>query len=278
MLQLASKILCRELEVSITIFKEKKLTMKIKVCKDPAELGAEAAKFAAKVLNKAIGEKGLARILLSTGASQFDTLKALVKEDIDWSKVEMFHLDEYVNLPKTHPASFRKYLEDRFVNLIDLKKAYFVKGEGDIEKNIKELTAEIRKNPIDLGLIGIGENAHIAFNDPPADFNTKEAFIVVELDETCRKQQVGEGWFKTIEDVPEKAITMSVYQILQSKVIISCVPYEVKAQAVKQTLESEAVTNNIPATILKTHNDWTLFVDEDSISKTDPSKYEAYQI
>lgn len=242
--------------------------MKIKVLKDSVQLGKEAAVFCADILNKAIAEKGKARVVLSTGASQFDTISALIKQDIDWSKVEMFHLDEYVNLPETHPASFRKYLRERFINQVNLKEAYLVNGEGDIQKNIKELTEELRKEPIDLGLIGIGENAHIAFNDPPADFDTREAYIVVNLEDNCKKQQVGEGWFPTLEDVPKQAISMTVYQIMQCKVIVSCVPYKVKANAVKLTLDNN-LTNKVPSTMLKTHDNMMLFIDEDSASLVD---------
>ena len=242
--------------------------MKIRVFKTSEELGKAAADYAAEVLKRAIREKGRARLVLSTGASQFDTLKALVKQDVDWSKVEMFHLDEYIGLPESHPASFRKYLKERFVNLINLKKAHFIDGEGNIEKCIGQLTEEIKKEPVDLALIGIGENTHLAFNDPPADFDTRESFIVVELDEDCKKQQVGEGWFDTLDYVPKKAVTMTVHQIMQSNVIISCVPYKAKAKAIKLTLENE-LTNMIPSTMLKRHKDCTLFIDEDSASLTD---------
>jgi len=242
--------------------------MKVKIFKNSEELGKHAAAFSAAVLNKSISEKGSARLVLSTGASQFDTLKALVEERVDWSKVEMFHLDEYINLPDTHPASFRKYLKERFVSKVNLKAAHFVNWEGDVKKNIQELAGELLKEPIDLGLIGIGENAHIAFNDPPADFETKEAYIIVNLDENCKKQQVREGWFPTIDDVPKQAISMSVYQIMQIKTIVSCVPYKVKANAVKLTLESE-LTNQVPATMLKLHGDVTLFLDEESASMVD---------
>lgn len=242
--------------------------MKVKVLKTPGELGMKAASHAAEVLRKAITEKGSARLILSTGASQFDTLSALVREDVDWSRVEMFHLDEYINLPESHPASFRKYLKERFVAHVNLKKVHFVNGEGDIEKNIKELSEELRKQPVDLGLIGIGENAHIAFNDPPADFDTRDPYIIVTLDEQCKKQQVGEGWFKTLEDVPKQAISMSVFQIMQCRTIISCVPYKVKANAIKLTLEND-LTNTIPATMLKKHNDITIYLDEDSASAVD---------
>ena len=183
------------------------------------EVGKDAARLAAMKLNLAIEGRGSARIILSTGASQFETLEALVKADVDWSKVEMFHLDEYVGLPETHPASFRKYLKERFVNLVNLKAAYFVDGEHP-EETIKYLTEEIAKAPIDVALIGVGENAHIAFNDPPADFDTKESYIIVNLDEKCRMQQVGEGWFKTIDDVPKQAVSMTPYRIMESKTII----------------------------------------------------------
>jgi glucosamine-6-phosphate deaminase len=237
--------------------------VRIQVSKNSGELGKTAAEFCAAVLGRTIREKGTARIILSTGASQFDTLTALVKEDVDWSKVEMFHLDEYYNMPVTHPASFRKYLEERFVSRINLKKVHYVNGEGNVAENIEALSREIRKAPIDLALIGIGENAHIAFNDPPADFDTREAYIVVELDEKCRRQQLGEGWFPTLEDVPRRAISMTVRQIMDSEVIVSCVPHKVKAEAVKNTLSGE-VSNTVPATILKTHKDWNLFLDESS--------------
>ncbi|MBE7042719.1 MAG: glucosamine-6-phosphate deaminase [Ruminococcaceae bacterium] len=237
--------------------------MEIRVCKDKIALGQSAADYTAYLLNQAIKEKGSARIVLSTGASQFDTITALVDADVDWSKVEMFHLDEYVDLPETHIASFRKYLKERFVSKVNLKAAYFVDGTAE---GIKRLTEEIRKSPVDVGLIGIGENAHIAFNDPPADFDTKDAYIIVNLNETCKKQQVGEGWFATVDDVPKQAVSMSVYQIMQCKHIISCVPYPVKANAIQATLEND-VTNTVPATIMKTHPNFILYIDSDSFAQ-----------
>jgi glucosamine-6-phosphate deaminase len=242
--------------------------MKIKVMKNSEELGKEAASYCAAILNRSIEQKGTARLILSTGASQFDLLKALVNETVDWERVEMFHLDEYINITETHPASFRKYLKERFTSRVQLKKVHFVDGEGDINKTIKELSGEIRKEPIDLGLIGIGENAHIAFNDPPADFETKEAYIIVSLDDNCKKQQAREGWFVTEDDVPKQAISMSVHQIMQCNSIVSFVPYRVKANAVKLTLEND-LTNMVPATMLKNHKDTTLFLDEESASLVD---------
>ena len=242
--------------------------MKIVVSKDAKALGCNAADYIAGLINEAIAKKGEARIILSTGASQLTTIEPLIERDIDWSKVTMFHLDEYVNLPETHIASFRKYLKERFIQKINLKAAHLVDGTPE---GIAALTAELRSAPIDVGLIGIGENAHIAFNDPPADFDTKEAYIVVNLNDTCKMQQVGEGWFATIDDVPKQAVSMTVHQILQCEQIVSCVPYAVKANAVRDTLENDK-TNLIPATIMKGHDDFALFVDEDSFSKVDESK------
>jgi glucosamine-6-phosphate deaminase len=236
--------------------------MEIRICENADALGKSAAKFVADELRKIINSKGYARIALSTGASQFDTLKYLVLEDVDWSKVEMFHLDEYVDLPETHPASFRKYLKERFVEKVGaLKSTNFVDGT---KEGIISLTEKITADDIDIGLIGIGENSHIAFNDPPADFDTDESYIIVNLDEACRRQQLGEGWFPTIEDVPRQAVSMTVSQIMKCKKIVSCVPYSVKANAVKKTLSTKETTNLVPATKLKEHPDFTLYVDMDS--------------
>lgn len=242
--------------------------MHVNVLENAQELGSAAAALSAKIINEQIAEKGKARLVLSTGASQFETLDALVKMDIAWRKVEVFHLDEYVGLPEQHPASFRKYLKERFVDRVPVQKMHYVNGEGNIREHIEILTREIRKEPIDLALIGIGENAHIAFNDPPADFDTAETYIVVNLDEDCKKQQVGEGWFASVDDVPQQAITMTAQQIMQSKVIVSSVPHKVKAQAIRAFFEN-GVTNNVPATILKTHPNYALFLDKHSASLVD---------
>ena len=191
--------------------------MKIHVDSTAEQMGNRAAQETARRIRAAVQANGVWRILLSTGASQFEMLDALTKmEDIPWNQVVMFHLDEYVGMPMTHPASFRKYLKERFINKVHPGAYFFVNGEGDIQKNIETLTKEIRKAPIDVALVGIGENGHIAFNDPPADFETHEAYIVVNLDERCKKQQLGEGWFATMADVPNQAISMTVYQIMQS--------------------------------------------------------------
>ena len=247
--------------------------MKVILSDNPNTLGENAAALTAKLLRDAISKQGSARILMSTGASQFETIKALAREDVDWSVVDVFHLDEYVDMPETHPASFRKYIRERFADIVHPRRVNYVVAEGDVTQNIRELTAELRREPIDVGLIGIGENAHIAFNDPPADFETKDAYIIVDLDMKCRNQQLREGWFKTLYDVPRKAVSMSVSEIMKCRNIISAVPYKVKAQAIRDTLENE-LTPYIPATMLKTHKSFSLFVDRDSASLVDIAKYQ----
>ena len=239
------------------------MNIRITVSSTPVENGRKAAEKIAQVINDAIARKGHARIVLSTGASQFEMFEALVKLPVDWSKVEMFHLDEYVGLPETHIASFRKYLKERFVNVVHPKAAHFVNGEGNVQENIAQLTHELRSDAIDLGVIGIGENGHIAFNDPPADFDAEEAYRVVTLDHKCRMQQVGEGWFATEDDVPKQAISMLPKQIMACEVIVSVVPHAVKAKAVYDTI-TRPVDRMVPATLMKTHPDWNLFIDDEA--------------
>ena len=238
------------------------MNIHIDISDNADELGMRAAGKIASLIEEAINKKGKARIILSTGMSQFETLSHLITYDLPWDKVEMFHLDEYVGLDESHPASFRKYLKERFVSKVNLKAAYFVEGVDAIPS----LTRELRKEELDVGVIGIGENGHIAFNDPPADFTTGEAYKVVTLDRRCREQQVGEGWFRTINEVPAEAITMCVKEIMKSKHIVSAVPHEVKAEAIYNTITGR-ISQDVPATILKTHPDWNLFIDKDSASK-----------
>jgi len=241
--------------------------MKIDVAQDPIQLGKAAGSAAAVLIRKAIAKKGGANIILATGTSQFETLNQLIAEQgIDWSKVVMFHLDEYIGLPITAPASFRKYLTERFLSKVSaLKAAYLINGEKDAQAECHRLGVLITQHPIDAALVGIGENGHLAFNDPPADFETEVPYIIVELDEACRKQQLGEGWFKSFEEVPRRAISMSVKQILKSKQIICSVPDKRKAKAVKDCVE-RPVSNLFPASILQSHSGCTLFLDAASSS------------
>jgi len=222
------------------------MSITITIAENPQELGLRAAGKIAGLLRDAIGKRGEARIILSTGASQFETMEALTQEDVDWTRVEMFHLDEYVELGESHIASFRKYLKERFVSKVNLKAAYFVSGEGDVQQNIAALSAELRRKVVDVGVIGIGENGHIAFNDPPADFETDLAYKVVELDERCKQQ------------CPR--------QIMACRHIVSSVPHAVKAEAVYNTI-TRPVDPMVPATLLKTHPDWNLFIDMNSASR-----------
>jgi glucosamine-6-phosphate deaminase len=238
--------------------------MKILIANDSVELGQQAGMAAARLIKQAILENGRANIILATGTSQFETLTQLLQAGIDWSKVVMFHLDEYIGLPESHPASFRKYLKERFLaNVPELKAYHLVDGEGDAAAECDRLGKIIQQHPIDVALVGIGENGHLGFNDPPADFETEAAFIVVRLDEACRKQQLGEGWFATLSDVPQQAITMSIKQILRSAHIVCSVPDSRKAMAIKNSLEG-AVSNLIPASILQSHADCVCFLDRAS--------------
>lgn len=237
------------------------------ILEDPKMIGEASGKEAADKIKLAISEKGVANIILATGTSQFETLQQLLLDkEIDWSLVNMFHLDEYIGLPVTHKASFRKYLIERFINHVPaLRAGHLIDGEADPVGECERLGALILRHPIDVCLCGIGENGHLAFNDPPADFNTTAPYIVVELDEACRKQQWGEGWFPTLEDVPKQAISMSVHQIMQSAHIICTVPDERKAKAVKDSLENP-VSNLHPASILQQHSSCSLYLDKAAAS------------
>lgn len=250
--------------------------MKLVVCNSTADLGKESSKHATELINKAIAEKGSARILLSTGASQFPFFTEFVKENIDWSKVEMFHLDEYVGISENHPASFKRYLLDRFVLKVNPGKYHLIDGTKNPEETIAELTALITESPIDVGLIGIGENAHIAFNDPPAVFDDTCSYKVVTLAERCLEQQIGEGWFKDKDECFKQAISMSATQIMKCNHIISVVPYKVKAEAIYKTLTTD-LDPMVPATLMKKHADCTIYADPDSASMLDAKLIEEYK-
>jgi len=250
--------------------------MVIKIYEDKTALGRAAAEQAAVSLCKAIQESGQARIIAATGASQFEFLDALTAmPGIDWPRVEMFHLDEYVGLPASHPASFRKYLLERLIQRTGISKYHFLEGDGDVPKMVRRVAAELMAAPIDLAFVGIGENGHLAFNDPPADFQTEEPYLLVDLDEACRRQQVGESWFADLSEVPKRAISMSVRQILKSKAILAVVPEARKAQAVKSCFEGE-VSPLAPASVLRTHAHTMVFLDKDSAALLSPEKRKAF--
>jgi len=238
--------------------------MKVVSAQDTGTMARAAAAYAAEGIRAAIAARGEARVIVATGASQFDFLKALTAEPcIDWSLVKGFHLDEYVGLSSEHPASFRNYLRKRFVGAVPTPLADFteVNGENpDLAEECRRLKELLNEKPIDVACVGIGENGHLAFNDPPADFETGEAFLVVNLDEACRHQQVGEGWFATLADVPKQALSMSVPQIMKSARVVCTVPDARKAAAVRNAVKGP-VSNLCPASILQKHPDCTIFLD-----------------
>jgi len=233
------------------------------------EMGVAAASAAAETIRAALANKGQANIILATGVSQFEMLKHFTaNQGIDWPKVVMFHLDEYVGLGPDHPASFRKYLKERFADQVgQLKAIHFVDGDaGNPGGECERLGKLIQAHPIDVACVGIGENGHLAFNDPPADFETNEPYLVVDLDERCRRQQLGEGWFETLEDVPSQAISMGIRQILKSNRLVVTVPDERKAEAVRNALEGP-VTPQCPASILQEHKNCSIFLDKPAASQ-----------
>lgn len=240
---------------------------KIKIYENPSELGMYSARLAGKILKETIESLGEARLILATGTSQFELLRILTNEPgINWSSIQVFHLDEYLGISRDHPASFRRYLYDRFISHLPIGEFHEIKGDAQepLEECLR-LNKIIQSAPVDLALIGIGENGHIAFNDPPANFTTNEPYIIVDLDLACRTQQVGEGWFSSIDDVPQKAITMSVSQIMLSKKIICTVPDSRKARAVKEAIEGP-VTPDCPASILQNHPNCHILLDKAAAS------------
>lgn len=242
--------------------------MNIYINETKEELGQSAAGDAIQIISKAISEKGTASIIVATGASQSEMLEVLVSNrNIDWSKVVVFHLDEYVKLSATHPASFRRYLKEHVVDLVpSLKAVHLINGEAkDLNSECDRLSKIIAEVSVDVAFVGIGENGHLAFNDPPADFESDQPFMIVELDEACRRQQVGEGCFAALEDVPRTAITMSVRQIMKSEYIICSVPDQRKAVAVRNCLEND-ISNKYPSSILRKHKNCSVYLDRDSAS------------
>jgi glucosamine-6-phosphate deaminase len=240
--------------------------VKIIIKENPSELGSASGSAAAQVIREAIAQRGTANLVLATGTSQFETMNQLTREDIDWGKVTLFHLDEYIGLPEFSPASFRKYLKERFIQKVaPLKAVFLIDGHADPSSECVRLERIISEVTIDLALVGIGENGHLGFNDPPADFSTRASFIVVDLDALCRNQQVGEGWFNDIREVPRQAITMSIHQIMKAKKIICSVPQRRKALAVKHCFENP-VSPQHPAGILQIHPDCTCYLDRDAAS------------
>jgi glucosamine-6-phosphate deaminase len=230
-------------------------------------MGRYVAENAAKDLQNAIRENGVAYLIVATGASQFEVLSQLIEQpDIDWSRVHAFHLDEYIGIGRDHPASFCRYLQERFVDKVALGSFHYLAGDADPKETVRSAAEKIAAITVDVALVGIGENGHLAFNDPPADFETEEPYLIVELDEECRLQQVGEGWFGSMAEVPTHAISMSVKQILKSKTIYCSVPDERKSAAVRDTL-TRPISPEFPASILREHAGTTLVIDDSAASQ-----------
>jgi glucosamine-6-phosphate deaminase len=245
--------------------------MLLRMFEDKSTLGRAAAEQAATAIRRAIADRGAARIIAATAASQLVFLDALTKAaGIDWSKVEVFHLDEYIGLPITHPGSFRKMLMEQLVQKTGIRHYHLLDGDAaDPVAVVREVGKQIASAPVDIAFLGIGENGHIAFNDPPADFNTEAPYLIVNLDEACRQQQVGEAWFANISQVPKQAISMSAKQILKAKEILAVVPDKRKAQAIKACFEGE-INPMAPASILRRHPNATVYLDTNSASLLGP--------
>jgi glucosamine-6-phosphate deaminase len=245
--------------------------MKIETYRDRVTMSRAAARRAARLLRETIAARGSARIIAATGAAQFAFLEALTTAPgIEWPRVEMFHLDEYVGLPIAHPASFRKFLRERLIDKTGMTRVHLLDGEGDAARVAAETGREIATAPIDVAFVGIGENGHLAFNDPPADFETEEPFLIVRLDEACRRQQVSEGWFASMADVPTEAISMSIRQVLKAREIIAIVPETRKAEAVRACVAG-AISPLAPASALRMHDRTTLYLDQESAALLDPA-------
>jgi len=246
--------------------------MKLRVDDTAEAMGRAAAEAAGRILREAIARKGQAAFIAATGASQFGFLANLVAAPgIAWERTTMFHLDEYIGFPADHPASFRRYLRERLTGRVPIGTVQFIEGDSpNLEKELDRLNCLLAATPIDVAFVGIGENGHLAFNDPPADFDVSTPYLIVNLDEACRRQQFGEGWFKTLEDVPKRAISMSVKQIMKSAHIICIVPERRKAKAVKACLEGE-IGPMVPASILRRHPQCLLFLDKEAASLLAPS-------
>lgn len=241
--------------------------MDIRITENAKELGQVAGLLAAEILRDTLKKQPRARLIVATGASQFETLATLTSAaGIDWNRVDGFHLDEYIGLSADHPASFCGYLRDRFVQKVPIASFHYLDGLGEPDQVIANACEALRAAPIDLALIGIGENGHLAFNDPPADFDTKAEYHIVTLDEACRQQQVGEGWFATLADVPTRAFSMTISAILAAKAIVCSVPDERKAIAVRNAIEGP-LTPSVPASILRKHPALTLVLDKPSACK-----------
>lgn len=241
--------------------------MELRTYDTTQEMAREAATAAAAALREAIRTQGSARFIVATGTSQMAFLNELTSQDVEWSATTMFHLDEYIGLGADHRASFVNYLQKNVIDRVRPGCTHLLDGRADPEVERRRLSLLVAESPVDVAFVGIGENGHLAFNDPPADFETREPYLLVTLDEACRLQQVGEGWFSSIGEVPTRALSMSIHRIMQSRRIICTVPDRRKAEAVRDCLSGNyPVAPEYPASILRNHENCTVFLDPDAAS------------
>ncbi len=238
--------------------------MEYQIYPNADDLAAAATEFVVKRIRDAVAHRRVARVVFATGNSQLDFLERLLQADVPWDKIIAFHLDEYVNLSETHPASFRLYLREKLFSKVSMREVHLLNGNAeDPYAECERYTALLNAGPIDLACVGIGENGHLAFNDPPADFETNEWVHVVELDDACRTQQVGEGYFASVADVPPRALSMTVPAIMKAASISCVVPDQRKAEAVAAAILGP-LTPDCPATILREHKNCRIFLDAES--------------
>jgi len=239
--------------------------VQIEVYRASAQMARAAATKAADALRNAIAERGRAVVVFAAASSQMQFLDFLLDEpDVEWDKTVLFQLDEYIGVDASHPASFRKFLDERVILRVRPGTVHLIRGEeAESQQECDRLNELIGGYDVDLALVGIGENGHLAFNDPPADFEEEAAYAIVDLDETCRAQQANEGWFDSVADVPKIAISMTIKQIMRARVIVCTVPDARKEKAVRECLTGD-VSPMLPASMLQQHGDVYIYLDAPS--------------
>ena len=240
--------------------------MTVKIFQSNPALGLGAAEDFGKLISSILTKQGHASVIFASANSQLTFFSSLLQRKIEWSKISIFHMDEYLGMTDQHPASFSRFIREKLVNFIQPAAFYPLRGDTpDADVELRRYADLMQKYPPDLSVLGVGENGHLAFNDPPADFNTTKIIHTVTLDLACRKQQVGEGHFKTLDDVPKQALSLTVPALLAPKHVLAIVPERRKAEAVRAALKGP-VTPQCPASILRTRSNATIYLDRESAS------------